>query len=70
MREQHVNPEEAVQIFLDCGAELALGSHYGTFQLTDEGIDEPVTRLRAVCAERGIAAEKFRALEPGQFIEL
>jgi L-ascorbate metabolism protein UlaG (beta-lactamase superfamily) len=70
MREQHVNPEEAVQIFQDCGAELALGSHYGTFQLTDEGIDEPVTRLRSACAERGIAAEKFRALEPGQFIEL
>jgi L-ascorbate metabolism protein UlaG (beta-lactamase superfamily) len=70
MREQHINPEEAVQLFQDCGAELALGSHFGTFQLTDEGIDEPVTRLRAACAAQGIAADKFRALEPGQFVEL
>ena len=58
MREQHVNPEEAVQVFQDCGAELALGSHFGTFQLTDEGFDEPVTRLRAACAAQGIAARR------------
>ena len=70
MREQHVNPEEAVQVFQDCGAELALGSHFGTFQLTDEGFDEPVMRLRAACAAQGIGTEKFRALEPGQFIAL
>ena len=70
MREQHINPEEAVRVFQDCGAELALGSHFGTFQLTDEGFDEPVTRLRAACAAQGIAADTFRALEPGQFIEL
>ena len=70
MREQHVNPEEAVQVFQDCGAEFALGSHFGTFHLTDEGFDEPVTRLRAACAAQGIAAEQFRTLEPGQFIAL
>lgn len=70
MREQHINPEEAVQIFQECAPELAIGSHFGTFQLTDEAIDEPVTRLRSACAAKGIAAEKFRALEPGQFIEV
>jgi len=36
MRDQHMNPAEAVQALVDCGAETALASHYGTFQLTDE----------------------------------
>jgi L-ascorbate metabolism protein UlaG (beta-lactamase superfamily) len=31
MRDQHMNPAEAVQALLDCGAEMALASHYGTF---------------------------------------
>jgi L-ascorbate metabolism protein UlaG (beta-lactamase superfamily) len=70
MQRQHVNPEEAVRIFQDCGAEFAIASHFGTFQLTDEGIDEPVTALRAACAAQNIAAEKFRTLEVGQFIEV
>jgi L-ascorbate metabolism protein UlaG (beta-lactamase superfamily) len=70
MARQHVNPEEAVRIFQDCGAALAIGSHFGTFQLTDEGIDEPVTVLRAACMAQNIAAEKFRTLEVGQFIEV
>ena len=44
MRDQHMNPAEAVQAYGDCGAELALAHHYGTFQLTDEAIDAPVAR--------------------------
>jgi hypothetical protein len=34
MRDQHMNPAEFVQALLDFGAETALASHYGTFQLT------------------------------------
>jgi L-ascorbate metabolism protein UlaG (beta-lactamase superfamily) len=70
MREQHVNPEEAVQVFKDCGADQALAHHFGTFQLTDEAIDAPVVALREACAVRGIAANTFRTLEPGEFLEL
>ena len=50
MGDQHMNPAESVQAFVDCGAELALGHHYGTFQLTDEPIDAPdhgAGRMRA-----------------------
>lgn len=70
MREQHVNPEEAVRIFQDCGARQALAYHFGTFQLTDEAIDEPVEALRTACAASGIHADKFRALEPGEILEI
>jgi L-ascorbate metabolism protein UlaG (beta-lactamase superfamily) len=70
MRRQHVNPEEAVRIFQDCGAPLALAHHFGTFQLTDEAIDAPVEALRVACAEKGIAADKFRVLEPGEALQI
>ena len=70
MRSQHMNPAESVQAFIDCGAELALAHHYGTFQLTDEAIDAPVAALAAALQSAGIAAERFRTLRPGQVWEL
>lgn len=65
MEEQHVNPWEAVQIFCDCKAERAVGVHWGTFQLTDEGRDEPRLALAQALAASGISASRFVALEPG-----
>jgi L-ascorbate metabolism protein UlaG (beta-lactamase superfamily) len=70
MREQHMNPAEAVQAFIDCGAELALGHHYGTFQLTDEAIDAPPAALAEALKAAGIPAARFRTLRPGQVWEL
>jgi len=70
MREQHMNPAESVQAFLDCGAELALGHHYGTFQLTDEAIDAPLTALANALKVAGIPRERFRTLQPGQVWQL
>jgi L-ascorbate metabolism protein UlaG (beta-lactamase superfamily) len=70
MRDQHMNPEESVSAFIDCGAELALGHHHGTFQLTDEPMDAPAAALAAALSDRGIAAAQFRTLKPGQVWEL
>jgi L-ascorbate metabolism protein UlaG (beta-lactamase superfamily) len=70
MRDQHMNPEESVRAFLDCGAELALAHHHGTFQLTNEAIDAPEQALVAARAAAGIAPERFRAFKPGQVWEL
>jgi L-ascorbate metabolism protein UlaG (beta-lactamase superfamily) len=70
MGPQHMNPAEAVKAFADSGAELALGHHYGTFQLTDEGIDAPVAALTAARAAAGLAPERFRLLRPGEVWEL
>src|SRR5499427_7122535 len=41
MRAVHMNPEEAVQAHLDLEASQSVAMHFGTFQLTAEGIDEP-----------------------------
>jgi L-ascorbate metabolism protein UlaG (beta-lactamase superfamily) len=70
MGPQHMNPAEAVKAFADSGAELALGHHYGTFQLTDEGIHAPVAALTAARAAAGLAPERFRLLRPGEVWEL
>jgi len=70
MRDQHINPTEAVQAFIDCGAELALGHHYGTFQLTDEAIEAPLSALAEALEIREILPERFRTLRPGQVWEL
>jgi L-ascorbate metabolism protein UlaG (beta-lactamase superfamily) len=70
MRDQHMNPAEAVQALMDCGAELALAHHYGTFQLTDEAIDAPLLALADALRLAGIPAERFRVLRPGQVWQL
>jgi L-ascorbate metabolism protein UlaG (beta-lactamase superfamily) len=60
MQDQHVNPEEAVQIFKDINTKYALASHWGSFQLTDEGRDEPVNWLKK------LNQEGFEVLEVGE----
>jgi L-ascorbate metabolism protein UlaG (beta-lactamase superfamily) len=70
MADQHMNPAEAVQAFIDCGAELALAHHFGTFQLTDEAIDAPVLALADALKTAGIPPDRFRALRPGEVTQL
>ena len=70
MSDQHMNPEEAVRAFQDCGAELALAHHYGTFQLTDEAIDAPLQALSEALRARGVPSDQFRAPEFGESFTL
>jgi L-ascorbate metabolism protein UlaG (beta-lactamase superfamily) len=70
MKNQHVDPEEAVHIFEDLGAAYALAMHWGTFRLTDEAIDEPVKRLRVALERAGITPERFQVKRPGEFWEV
>jgi L-ascorbate metabolism protein UlaG (beta-lactamase superfamily) len=70
MRDQHMNPSDAVKALADCGAGRALAHHHGTFQLTDEAIDAPATALQAALDEAGMPRERFVALKPGQVVEI
>jgi N-acyl-phosphatidylethanolamine-hydrolysing phospholipase D len=51
MRESHLNPEEAVRAAQDLRAERALAIHFGTFDLSDEPLDEPPRRFRDAAAD-------------------
>ena len=70
MRDQHMNPEDAVKALADCGAEAALGHHHGTFQLTDEAIDAPAKALVEALDAARIPQERFVAMQPGQVVEI
>ena len=70
MRSIHMNPAEAVQAHLDLHANVSVAMHYGTFQLTPEGIDDPLHALAEARARLGIASEAFRAIDVGDSITL
>ena len=62
MHSVHMNPDEAVQAHLDLGAPESIGMHYGTFQLTNEGIDEPLRALDEARRTRGVTGSQFHTL--------
>jgi L-ascorbate metabolism protein UlaG (beta-lactamase superfamily) len=61
----HVNPDEAVRAHVALGARQSIGMHFGTFNLTDEGIDEPLRVLAVARDAQGVAAADFDTLEFG-----
>lgn len=66
MKDVHVNPEEAVQAHIDLRSELSVGMHFGTFQLTYEGRDQPGIDLGKALRNANIPEEQFLVPSPGQ----
>ena len=65
MKDQHVNPQESVQIFHDLGCKKAIAVHWGTFQLTDEALDEPPRELARCLHQAGLSSDQFMTLAIG-----
>ena len=63
---QHMNPADAVQGFRLLGARQALGYHWGTFRLTDEGVGRPPADLATALDQEGVDPARFVAVRPGQ----
>lgn len=70
MKDVHMNPAEAVQAHLDLESSQSVSMHFGTFQLTTEGIDEPVRALEAACRSRNIPPSRFRTLDFGESLRM
>jgi L-ascorbate metabolism protein UlaG (beta-lactamase superfamily) len=66
MQDQHMNPEDSVRAHLDLESLLSVGTHFGCFQLTDEGIDEPPLALAAALEQHRLRPEVFQVLETGE----
>ena len=66
MQPVHMNPEEAVRAHRDLGSRISIGMHFGTFQLTDEGIDEPIRALARAREANGVEERAFRTLDFGE----
>src|SRR5690606_26057539 len=69
MERQHMNPEQAIQAFVDLGARRFLAMHWGTFKLTDEPLDEPPQRARAEWSRRALPADALHVLPVGGVLE-
>jgi N-acyl-phosphatidylethanolamine-hydrolysing phospholipase D len=66
MTEQHVNPAEAVRMHRDLRAKQSIGMHWGTFELTDEALDEPPRALAEARREAKLPDDEFALLAVGQ----
>jgi N-acyl-phosphatidylethanolamine-hydrolysing phospholipase D len=66
MKGRHVNPAEAVQIHLDLHAKQSLGIHWGSFELTDEPLDEPLRDLTKAIQKARLPTDTFFVLNHGE----
>jgi L-ascorbate metabolism protein UlaG (beta-lactamase superfamily) len=65
----HMTPEQAVEARVLAGAEAAVGIHFGTFSLADDGEADPPNRLRRALAGRE-DADRFWTLAEGEGREI
>lgn len=70
MRAVHMNPEEAVRAHLELAPAKSIGIHFGTFQLTTEGIDAPLRALEQAREATGLSASDFSTLAFGESLRL
>lgn len=66
MQPSHMNPEEAVEAGRALRARRLVGMHFGTFDLTDEPLDEPPRRFHAAGATAGYPTEDVWVLDVGE----
>ncbi len=65
----HMNPEEAVQTFLDVKAKHFVPIHWGTFKISDEPMSEPPILLKQAAEHYGVM-ERVHILENGGRLEI
>jgi N-acyl-phosphatidylethanolamine-hydrolysing phospholipase D len=66
MQASHMDPEEAVQAAVDLRSRRAVAMHYGTFDLSDEPLDEPPRRFRDAAAGSDLGAEAAWVMKVGE----
>jgi N-acyl-phosphatidylethanolamine-hydrolysing phospholipase D len=62
----HVNPEEAVQAFIDLQAETFIPIHWGTFELADEPLNQPPVDLAIAIEKAGLDPDRFWLMKHGE----
>ncbi|GIP30463.1 membrane protein [Paenibacillus sp. J23TS9] len=70
MTSQHVNPEEALQAFLDVKAETMIPMHYGTFRLADDTAQEALDRMEAERKRIGLDKERIKVMHYGETLRI
>lgn len=66
MKDQHMNPQDAILAHRELRARRSMGIHFGTWALTNEGHDEPVLELKRRLPEAGLSEDEFFTLQEGE----
>ena len=66
MAPQHVDPPEAVALHRELGIKRSLAIHWGTFELADDSLDEPVPQLQRALDAAGLGGEDFWIIRQGE----
>lgn len=66
MKPQHLNPEDAVKAHRDLLSKKSMGIHFGTFKLSDEGVDDPELDLTRARTKYQIPSKDFIVPKFGQ----
>ncbi|GAT33402.1 L-ascorbate metabolism protein UlaG, beta-lactamase superfamily [Terrimicrobium sacchariphilum] len=64
-RDVHMNPEQAIQAFLELDAKTMIPMHFGTFRLSYEPLDEPPVRLMEKALQLDLL-DRVRMLNEGE----
>lgn len=65
MKDQHMNPDDAVLAHLDLKTAQSIGLHFGCFQLADDGPNDGIEDLNKSLDTHKVARESFITLKPG-----
>ncbi len=65
MKSSHTTPEEAFKIFNDLGGKLFIPMHYGTYDLSDEPLGEPIKRMDK-CFDNENHSQRIKKLAIGE----
>lgn len=66
MKYNHMNPEDAVKAHMDLNSKKSIGIHFGTFQLTNEKIDDPIRDLAKARSKYYVDQKDFFTLKEGE----
>lgn len=66
MRMSHITPEQALQVFADVRARQFLAIHWGTFDLTEEPLEEPPQRLAVEVQRLRLDQKDIWVFNPGE----
>lgn len=66
MKDQHIGPDEAMQVHRDVRARESIGVHWGTFELSLESLDAPMGDVPKAAAAAGLPPDAFTLLRHGE----
>ncbi|MDR2011126.1 MAG: MBL fold metallo-hydrolase [Bacteroidales bacterium] len=69
MSRSHINPEEAVRVFEELGGKILIPMHYGTFDLSDEPLGEPIRKLKEAASKHHIS-DRIKELRVGEIFRM